>query len=118
MKQEYPLIIVFYLDVEMMKIQEIIQPFVESVNNLIQQKDTNALAFFLPTTGEERIECINPTVVKEADMEKINQMVKDIQENFSVGVKMDVSEEPITPENQLVIGFDNLCPCGGDCKCD
>ncbi len=115
MKKGYPLIIVFYLDTEMMKIQEIIQPFVESVNQMLQTKEANALAFFIPTTGEERVECINPMIMKEADMEKVNILVEDIKNNFSVGVDMDISDEEIIPDEKP-------CDCGqnpdGSCKCD
>lgn len=86
----YPMVLVFYLDRETMKIKEIIQPFVESVNQMLHEKKANVLAFFLPTDGEERIEAINPSIVNTADMEKINKIISDIKENFSVGVNIDV----------------------------
>lgn len=118
MSTNYPLLIIFYLEKDLMQQQEIIKPFVESVNFLIEQKNANVLAFFLPTDGEPRIECINPLIVAEADMEKINKMVEDIKENFSVGLDIDVSDEEIeldTPEAKP-------CECGknadGKCKCD
>ena len=113
MAKNYPLIIVFYLDAEMMKMQEIITPFVEAINNMLHKKEANALAFFLPTTGEERIECINPTVVKEADMAKINAMVEDIKFNFAIGEDLDL--------NIADIEIPAPCGCGlndeGICKC-
>lgn len=109
--KQYPLIIVFYLDAEMMKVQEIIQPFVESINYMLEVKNSNALAFFIPTTGEERVECINPTVVAEADMEKINLMVEDIKKNFSINANIDIEDETITPDTD--------CTCnGGECNCN
>jgi hypothetical protein len=111
MDKNYPLIIVFYIDAETMKIQEIVQPFVESVNDMLFKKEANALAFFLPTTGEERVECINPMIVKEADMEKINQMIEDIKTKFSIGTEMNVSEEDIIPPSQCDCG-DGTCNCG------
>lgn len=111
-KTNYPMVLVFYLDREMMKVAEIIQPFVESVNFMLEQKNSNTLAFFLPTDGEERIECINPLTVNEADMAKINEMVEDIKKNFSVGVD-DLNNEEIPMEKP--------CDCGnnpdGTCKC-
>ena len=118
MKEGYPLFIVFYLDADMMKMQEIIQPFAESVNNLLAHKNANALAFFLPTKGEERIECINPLVVAEADMEKINKMVEEIKESFAVGLDIDVADEEV----ELDAPETKPCDCGknpdGNCKCD
>jgi hypothetical protein len=90
MGNNYPLIIVFYLDRELMMQREIIEPFSQSVNDALVKKDANAIAFFLPTDGEERVECINPLVTPEVEMEKINKMVEDIKTNFSIGVDMDI----------------------------
>jgi hypothetical protein len=109
MENQYPLILVFYLDGEMMKIKEIIQPFAESVNHMLAEKNSNAMAFFIPTKGEERVECINPSIIAEADMAKINQMVEDIKEQFSIDTDIDIEDEEI--ENKP-------CECGGNCKCD
>lgn len=115
MENKYPLIIVFYLDADMMKVKEIIQPFVESVNHMLKVKDANAMAFFLPTKGEERVECINPVIMKEADMEKVNKIIEDIKYNFSVGVDVGVEDEEITLDTKP-------CDCGKldgeNCNCN
>lgn len=119
MKENYPLIIVFYLDIEMMKVKEIIEPFANSVNHILAEKNSNAIAFFLPTSGEERVECINPSIVATADMEKINNMIEDIRKNFIIGqeVDTDVPEIEITPFDYV----EKECECGkspdGECKC-
>ena len=89
MEKGYPLIIVFYLDREMMANHEILNAITTQVNNAILTREANAIAFFLPTDDGERIECINPTIIKEADMEKINQMVEEIATNFDVGQGAD-----------------------------
>lgn len=85
MNENYPLILVFYLDREMMLNREIIRPFAESINQMLIEKQSNAMAFFLPTDGPETIQCINPNTIEKQDMEKINKMVEDIKKNFSVG---------------------------------
>jgi len=103
----HPLILVFYLDAEMMKNPEIIQPFAESVNSMLAHKEANALAFFIPTTGEERVECINPVIMPEADMDKISKMVEDIKVAFAVNADIDVVDEEIT--------IDTKCDCDGGC---
>lgn len=82
---QYPLILVFYLDRELMSNREIIVPFTQSINDMIASKKSNIMAFFLPTDGEERIECINPVQIKDADMNKITAMVKEISTQFNVG---------------------------------
>lgn len=105
---QHPLILVFYLDGELMKNPQIMQPFADYVNDMIEQKNANMMVFFLPTTGEERVECINPVLVSEPDMEKINLMIEDIKTQFSVG--LEENKETVT------------CPCGkltdSECKCD
>lgn len=115
----HPLILVFYLDAEMLKIPEIIGPFSESVNQMFIMKKANAMAFFLPTTGQERVECINPTVVAEADMVKINTMIEDIRATFMVDVDVAEGEDIITDaESEEVTPETKECACGGDCKCN
>lgn len=101
MEEGYPLLIVFYLDKEMMMNPDIIQPFADSVNNALSQRKANALAFFLPTSGEERVECINPVQVKDADMEKIYQMVEDIKKNFDIEQGADEGKD--NPDNLIDI---------------
>jgi hypothetical protein len=87
--KQHPLVIVFYLDREMMKQKEILQPFAGSINQMIIQKKLNAIAFFLPTDGEERVECINPVVVPTAEMEKIEKILTDIKTQFAVNETFD-----------------------------
>ena len=92
----YPMVLVFYLDREMMKNQEITQAFAESVNELINVKNFNAIAFFLPTDGEERIECINPLIAPKEKMEQINKLISDISKNFGIGEEITFTESSIT----------------------
>ena len=92
-KNEHPLILVFYLDRDMMNNPQIIQPFADSVNNILAQKDANAMAFFLPTDDKERIECINPKQVEPAEMDRINTIVADLVENFDMGNNLNEEEE-------------------------
>lgn len=116
MENNYPLVLVFYLDAELMKNPQIIKQFAESIDKMLAFKKANALAFFLPTNGEERVECINPIMVKEADMEKVNKLIEDIKENFSIGVDMDIAID------ETVVDEPKPCDCGnnpnGNCKCD
>lgn len=118
MKENYPLIIVFYLDAEMMKIKEIIQPFADSVNSMLAHKNANAMAFFIPTKGEERVECINPLVVSETDMSKVNELVEDIRKSFSIGEELELEDDEI----ELDEITEKPCDCGnntdGKCKCN
>jgi hypothetical protein len=99
-EKKHPLVLVFYLDREMMKQKEILQPFASSVNNIITVKNLNAIAFFLPTDGEERIECINPVVVPKDDIDKIYKTLDDITKQFSIGEKFDnLSDDDIEVSN-------------------
>lgn len=97
--EQYPLILVFYLDREMMMNPDIIQPFANSVNDALAQREANAMAFFIPTDGEERIEAINPVQVAEADMERINKIVEDLTKNFDVGQGADEGKD--SPESEI-----------------
>ena len=59
------------------------------------------MAFFLPTDGEERIECINPVMMHDADMEKVNQMIQDLASNFDVGKGADEGKDDSANEVEL-----------------
>jgi hypothetical protein len=111
-QKQHPLIIVFYLDADMMRNPNIIGPFSDAINDMLFQKDANALAFFIPTTGEERVECLNPVVMSEADNEKVSQIIEDIKKNFSVGDGLDMDIDELTTKP---------CECrnnpGGSCQC-
>ena len=64
---------------------DIVQPFANSVNDALAQREANAMAFFLPTDGEERIECINPIQVSKPNMKKIDKLIEDLTTNFDIG---------------------------------
>lgn len=91
--KQYPLLVVFYLNRDMMMNPDIIQPFADSVNDAIAQRDANMMAFFIPTDGEERIECVNPIQVEETEMERINNIIGDLTKAFDVNQAGDVNSE-------------------------
>lgn len=80
-KNEHPLILVFYLNREMMMNGDIIRAFADSVNNAIAEREANCMAFFLPTDEQERIECISH--VPEHLEQDIEKLINDIKTNFS-----------------------------------
>lgn len=100
---QHPLILVFYLDADLMKNKQIMVPFAEHVNDMIDARGANMMAFFLPTKDEERVECINPVMVSEPEMEKITAMIEEIKLQFSVGVDIDT---------------DKITQCDCDCDCE
>ncbi len=85
---ENPLILVFYIDRETLLNRELVKIFTDSINAIIEARKMNAVAFFLPTDTEERIECINPIVVPRDEMDRINKIITDISNEFSVGGKL------------------------------
>jgi hypothetical protein len=104
----YPLILVFYLDREVMMQGDIIRAFADSVNNAIAQREANCMAFFLPTDGEERIECINPVMLHEADMKKVDQMIQDLASNFDIGKGADEGKDDSSNEVVLKTDEDDM----------
>ena len=89
----YPLILVFYLDRELMNNKSIISQFAESVNRMLHEKQANVLAFFIPTDGEERVDCINPVTTSETEMVRINTIIDDIKKSFSIGVDTNLKND-------------------------
>ena len=93
MENNYPLVLVFYLNREALSDSRIGQPFVESINEMIKIKKLNMIAFFMPTDGEERIECINPVTATKEQMEKINKMIDEINNQFGLNTKIDLPND-------------------------
>lgn len=115
MNSEHPLVIVFYLDADLMTNKQIIAQFAESVNYMFDQKKINAIAFFIPTKGEERVECINPVILKGDEIEKVNKLIKDIEKSFAIKEDIDVKDE-------MIDLTEKPCDCGnnpdGKCECE
>lgn len=93
MEKQHPLILVFYLDRDLMQNKEIMVPVADHIDRTLAARDSNAIAFFIPTDGEERIECINPVVMEEVEMAKIHKIVDDLKKNFDIGQGADLNEE-------------------------
>jgi hypothetical protein len=81
---KYPLVLVFYLDRELLQNQQIATEFTNSVDMMIKQKGYNVMAFFLPTDGEERIDCINPVQLEETDMAHVHKVLDDLTKAFDM----------------------------------
>ena len=83
-KKEHPLILVFYIDREMIMNKEVMGSFVNSVDMVIKQKNDNIRAFFMPTDKEERLECINPILATDEQNKKIDKLIKELETQFDV----------------------------------
>lgn len=86
---QYPLIIVFYLNREMMQNKDIIIPFTNSINNTLAIKNANAMALFIPTDDVERVECLNPVVMDKKTNEEVQTIINDIKKSFDIGQGAD-----------------------------
>ena len=82
---ERPLILVFYLERGVVENPQLQMQFKEGLNKYIENSKVNMMGFVLPTDGEERIECLNPVVTPQDDMEKIVEMLKDMEKKFDIG---------------------------------
>ena len=91
--KQHPLIIIFYLDRELMQNKEIMVHFSQYVDKMITEKEANMMAFFIPTDGEERVECINPALVEKVEMDRINNLVEDLRKNFDLDTQK-LEDEP------------------------
>jgi len=95
MNDNLPLVLVFYLDRELMSSPQIIRPFADSVNDAIAERNANAMAFFLPTDGAERIECLNPKLATPEEKSRISTMITEIEKSFDIGQGADEDYDDI-----------------------
>jgi hypothetical protein len=87
--KSYPLVLVFYLDRELLSQASIARPYQDMVNTTLAERGANAMAFFLPTDGPERIECINPLLATDEQKEKIDNLIDEISKTFDIGQGAD-----------------------------
>jgi len=92
----YPLVLVFYVDRQVMSNRPLMDQFSQSVNHLIEAKNFKVMAFFLPTDDVERIECINPIIAPPEQMERVNKLINDISVNFGIDGEKLTPDETIT----------------------
>ena len=95
-----PIILVFHINRAMYSTPEIIQPYVQGVKSMFDEKGDNIRAFFLPTDDKEDIKCINPVFLDdEAEYQKITDLLTEIQEKFDIGQGADDNLENLPEEN-------------------
>ena len=87
-KQNTP-VLVFYLDRELMSEKSIIKGYMDEIQKVLVAKNSNIIAIFLPTDGEERVECVNPILYKEGDMKVLNELIEEMKANFDIGQGAD-----------------------------
>jgi hypothetical protein len=92
--KEDPLILVFYLDKQLFSNREMVAAYGESVKKYFDEQNDNVRLFFMPTTTEERIECINPVYIdNKDDHNKLLRLVDEVSQLFQVGVDNEVLNE-------------------------
>ena len=84
-KKEQPLILVFYMFRETLVETKLMEMVTENVENLLNKKGVNAAVLYVPTEEYERIECINPVIATEAQMERINKIIDDVAKATDIG---------------------------------
>jgi len=85
----HPIVLAFYLNREMLVNTELTSEYVKSVNDLIATKEYNVMAFFMPTDGEDRLECLNPIVMTDELKAEVYPIIEDIKKSFDIEEKMD-----------------------------
>lgn len=84
-KKEQPLILVFYMFTETLTQDGLMEIVTKNVETLLNDKGVDAAVFYVPTDEYERIECINPAIATEAQMDRINKIIDDIAVATDIG---------------------------------
>jgi len=83
-KKEVPLVIVFYLDRDMMQNHEMVAAFGKNMEHIIEKKNFNAISIFMPTDTQERVEILNPQLMDETQKEKTDILIGQLTKEFSL----------------------------------
>lgn len=86
MKKTHPLILVFYVSKERFEIHNIesLDKYMTYINEYINNSGANLLFFVIATDGEECVECLNPVMVSETEMERFNNIIEDLKQNYTI----------------------------------
>jgi hypothetical protein len=83
-----PLILVFYLEKSLFTNTDMIRIYGENVKEYLENRGDDVRLFFMPTEGKEEIKCINPVYIDESDdIQKLNDLISDLENKFQVGVE-------------------------------
>ena len=86
-KKDEALILVFYLDQSNFAQQDLLKAYSENVKRYFDENGDNVRLFFIPTNGQEKIECINPVYLTDrSEIDKLNDLTSKLEEMFQVGV--------------------------------
>lgn len=86
-KKDEALILVFYLDQSNFVQQDLLKAYSENVKRYFDDNGDNVRLFFIPTNGQEKIECINPVYLTDrSEIDKLNDLTSKLEEMFQVGV--------------------------------
>ena len=72
--------------------QELMPIITKNVEKLLNKKGVNAAVFYVATDEYERIECINPVIATEEQMDRINKIIDDIAVSVDIG-QFNVSDD-------------------------
>ena len=87
-KKDEALILVFYLDQSNFVQQDLLKAYSENVKRYFDENGDNVRLFFVPTNGQEKIECINPVYLTDrSEIDKLNDLTSKLEEMFQVGVE-------------------------------
>lgn len=83
----HPIVLAFYLNQEMLSNTQLAKEYVDSVNEMILNKAYNVMAFFMPTDGDDRLECLNPLLMTEEMKQDVYPILEDIQKSFDINLE-------------------------------
>ena len=86
-EENKPLFLVFYLNKELFKQEELVSSYGANVKKYLDEKGDNVRLFFMPTEHNEKIVCINPLYIgDEKEYEKLNTLIGELEEKFQLEV--------------------------------
>lgn len=78
------IILVFYLHSHLFESKEIIAQYGDSVKSGMEEMGIKGMYFFMPTEGEERIDCINPRLVTEKEFAETKEKLQRIEKLLDI----------------------------------
>jgi hypothetical protein len=81
------IILVFYMDREMYENKELLNEYSQGVMKGMERIGLKGMFFFLPTDGEERIDCVNPKLVDAKAFEETKEKLQRLSMALDIELK-------------------------------
>lgn len=79
-----PLVLVYYASEDTRSDTKVLGAVMKSIGEYIELRKWNIFFITIPTSGDDRLECLNPAIMDDTQKEETNKIISDIKRGFDI----------------------------------